>query len=393
MNIERNGHLHRSTSNKENEYPEKGISKKDKITRVTGEGERKLRRSLENLGDQIKESGLSGKLRRSKTFPTGKKTKIESSQEIESLSLKKKTKVHKKSMLTQKMASEIFGSDNERTYDAKDRNAILKMFGTEKCDITISESEEPLKATLVGPKSGVKRGEQSEFSSIDEDKWSGKVYVYCSGSFGCYEKYALDILPALVLTSEGKKDKVLLFDYRGFGENKYLTEDGAAPTAEQVKEDALAVAQYLINERGIDPKNIIMYGYSLGGAPAAYVAAELGTQLELDRVFTKSGDVAKDALPHGIKQVGKIITNKKFSLDTLAYLKDFQGDKVTVILGAEETGKNNKYLKQFTKVLIGLNAQGKDTHLTVIENLPHISDGSGIKELSDELKAFKYDTL
>ncbi|HBR00475.1 MAG TPA: phospholipase [Cyanobacteria bacterium UBA11691] len=62
---------------------------------------------------------------------------------------------------------------------------------------------------------------------------------------------------------------VFLFDYRGYGQSK-----GEFPTESQVYEDTDTIWEYLVNERGIAPEQIVVYGHSLGGA----IAIELATK-------------------------------------------------------------------------------------------------------------------
>ncbi|MEC4893510.1 MAG: alpha/beta hydrolase [Oscillatoria sp. PMC 1051.18] len=61
---------------------------------------------------------------------------------------------------------------------------------------------------------------------------------------------------------------VFLFDYRGYGRSQ-----GKFPVEKQVYEDAETAFNYLVEERGISPKEIFVYGFSLGGA----IAIELAT--------------------------------------------------------------------------------------------------------------------
>ncbi len=59
----------------------------------------------------------------------------------------------------------------------------------------------------------------------------------------------------------------LIFDYRGYGKST------GKPTEEGTYKDVLACWDYLVDERGIRPANIIMFGRSLGGAVACWMAA------------------------------------------------------------------------------------------------------------------------
>jgi uncharacterized protein len=82
---------------------------------------------------------------------------------------------------------------------------------------------------------------------------------------------------------------VLLIDYRGYGRSK-----GKFPTETQVYKDAQTAWDYLIKQRGIKPKDIFIYGHSLGGAIAfdlAVVNPE-AAGLIVEGTFTSMSDMA-----------------------------------------------------------------------------------------------------
>ncbi len=60
---------------------------------------------------------------------------------------------------------------------------------------------------------------------------------------------------------------VFLIDYRGYGKSQ-----GEFPTESQVYKDAELAWNYLVKQRGINPKQIYIYGHSLGGAIAIDLA-------------------------------------------------------------------------------------------------------------------------
>lgn len=60
---------------------------------------------------------------------------------------------------------------------------------------------------------------------------------------------------------------VLMYDYRGYG-----TSEGR-PSTRNAKQDAAAVYDWLVQEKGVDPQSIISHGRSLGGALATWLAA------------------------------------------------------------------------------------------------------------------------
>ncbi|MEG4807547.1 alpha/beta fold hydrolase [Microcoleus sp. F8-D3] len=60
---------------------------------------------------------------------------------------------------------------------------------------------------------------------------------------------------------------VFAIDYRGYGKSQ-----GDFPSESQVYEDAQLAWDYLVNQRGINPNQIYIYGHSLGGAIAIDLA-------------------------------------------------------------------------------------------------------------------------
>jgi len=85
---------------------------------------------------------------------------------------------------------------------------------------------------------------------------------------------------------------VLIFDYRGYGKSQ------GKPDENGLYRDARAAWRYLTTERGIDQKDIILFGRSLGGA----VAAELATEIQpggliLESTFSSARDVANAVFP------------------------------------------------------------------------------------------------
>jgi len=85
---------------------------------------------------------------------------------------------------------------------------------------------------------------------------------------------------------------VLVFDYRGYGNSS------GKPSEKATYEDVLACWKYLTEKRGMPPEKIVVYGRSLGGAVAAWLAArERPRALILESAFTSVPDVAAAALP------------------------------------------------------------------------------------------------
>jgi len=67
--------------------------------------------------------------------------------------------------------------------------------------------------------------------------------------------------------ASGAHVRVLMLDYTGYGGN-----DGS-PTEDEINADALAAFDHLV-AAGVAPSRIVLYGESIGGAPAVYVATQ-----------------------------------------------------------------------------------------------------------------------
>ena len=80
---------------------------------------------------------------------------------------------------------------------------------------------------------------------------------------------------------------VLLVDYRGYGGNP------GVPTEEGLAADARAAHGYLVDERGVPPARLVVFGESLGAGVAARLARERPVGgLVLRSPFTALADVA-----------------------------------------------------------------------------------------------------
>ncbi|MDP2222823.1 alpha/beta hydrolase [Nitrosomonas sp.] len=84
----------------------------------------------------------------------------------------------------------------------------------------------------------------------------------------------------------------LLFDYRGYGQSS------GVPSEPGTYLDAQAAWRYLTEIRGIAPAQIVLFGESLGGAVAAWLAAqEKPGLLALASTFTSIPDLAAKLYP------------------------------------------------------------------------------------------------
>lgn len=88
------------------------------------------------------------------------------------------------------------------------------------------------------------------------------------------------------------KFNVLMYDYRGYGRSE------GTPDEEGIYKDGRAFFDYASTLREVDPKKIILWGTSLGGAAATDVATKRpAAGLILESTFTSGKDVARIFYP------------------------------------------------------------------------------------------------
>ena len=85
---------------------------------------------------------------------------------------------------------------------------------------------------------------------------------------------------------------VFIIDYRGYGQSE------GKPTEQGLYRDGEAAWQYLTGERGLAPEDIIVFGRSLGGSVAAWLASrEQPAALIVESSFTSVPDIGQEAYP------------------------------------------------------------------------------------------------
>ena len=127
-----------------------------------------------------------------------------------------------------------------------------------------------------------------ELSDIDTDT----IILYCHGQTRHIDHYWQR---AKLLANCGAKERygVLMFDYRGYGMSE------GVPTEQGMYEDVRAAYQWLLNE-GAPSQRIIIYGFSLGSAPATDLAAygmnnEFPVKLILESPFASTDFIAQES--------------------------------------------------------------------------------------------------
>ncbi len=128
---------------------------------------------------------------------------------------------------------------------------------------------------------------------VELDGWflpaaaSRGVILFCHGNAGNIS-HRFDSL--LIFNQLGFS--TLIFDYRGYGRSQ------GRPSEAGTYHDAEAAWRYLVEERGVEPDHIILFGRSLGAAVAARLATvHRAGGLILESCFTSVPDMAAHLYP------------------------------------------------------------------------------------------------
>lgn len=150
------------------------------------------------------------------------------------------------------------------------------------------------------------------------------------------------------------KLNVFIFDYRGYGQSSGF------PTEAGTYADALAAWQYLTDTKGISSSTIVLYGESLGGAIAAWLATQKhAALLILSSVFTSIPDLAQTIYPFlPVRWISR------FEYNTLDYLESVNcpvfvahspHDEIVPFLHGVKLFETVKMQKQFLNLAGGHN--------------------------------------
>ncbi|MDH7615974.1 MARTX multifunctional-autoprocessing repeats-in-toxin holotoxin RtxA [Vibrio cholerae] len=187
---------------------------------------------------------------------------------------------------------------------------------------------------------------------------SGKVVLFLHGSGSSAEEQA----SAIRNHYQKQGIDMLAVNLRGYGES-----DGG-PSEKGLYQDARTMFNYLVNDKGIDPSNIIIHGYSMGGpiaADLARYAAQNGqavSGLLLDRPMpsmTKAITAHEVANPAGIVGAIAKAVNGQFSVE-----KNLEGlpKETSILLLTDNQGLGNEGEKLRTKLTAsGYNVTGEQT--------------------------------
>ncbi|EIO3973122.1 MARTX multifunctional-autoprocessing repeats-in-toxin holotoxin RtxA [Vibrio vulnificus] len=248
---------------------------------------------------------------------------------------------------------------NNELYGEKDARRKIGEITQTLLDHAV-ENGESQKVTLKG-EAGRLTGYYHQGAASSEGETSatsGKVVLFLHGSGSSAEEQASEI------RNHYQKQGIdmLAVNLRGYGES-----DGG-PSEKGLYQDARTMFNYLVNDKGIDPSNIIIHGYSMGGpiaADLARYAAQNGqavSGLLLDRPMpsmTKAITAHEMANPVGIVGAIAKAVNGQFSVE-----KNLKGlpKETPILLLTDNEGLGEEGEKLRAKLAIaGYNVTGEQT--------------------------------
>ncbi|RZQ13212.1 MARTX multifunctional-autoprocessing repeats-in-toxin holotoxin RtxA [Vibrio vulnificus] len=248
---------------------------------------------------------------------------------------------------------------NNELYGEKDARRKIGEITQTLLDHAV-ENGESQKVTLKG-EAGRLTGYYHQGAASSEGETSatsGKVVLFLHGSGSSAEEQASEI------RNHYQKQGIdmLAVNLRGYGES-----DGG-PSEKGLYQDARTMFNYLVNDKGIDPSNIIIHGYSMGGpiaADLARYAAQNGqavSGLLLDRPMpsmTKAITAHEVANPAGIVGAIAKAVNGQFSVE-----KNLKGlpKETPILLLTDNEGLGEEGEKLRAKLAIaGYNVTGEQT--------------------------------
>ncbi len=130
--------------------------------------------------------------------------------------------------------------------------------------------------------------------------------LYCHGNGGnmMYFLDTVNFLNKLGLNC-------FVFDYRGYGESQGTTSENGTYL------DARAAYRWLKKKKGVEPQQIILFGWSLGGSIAAYLATKVkSAALVIENAFTSYSAIGQKFYPY---MPVKLFT--RFDYPTINYVR------------------------------------------------------------------------
>jgi pimeloyl-ACP methyl ester carboxylesterase len=145
--------------------------------------------------------------------------------------------------------------------------------------------------SLISDDNGNKASIRAVFLGFPDSIPNDTVILYCHGNKNHMDLY-WNRAKLLSYTGGQGRFGVMMMDYRGYG----LSE--GQPSESGLKADVIACLQWL-KDKGLKPGNLILYGFSLGSAPATRLAVDNpvmpAAKLVLEAPFASAQAMVEDA--------------------------------------------------------------------------------------------------
>lgn len=144
---------------------------------------------------------------------------------------------------------------------------------------------------------------------------SQRYVLYCHGNAENVSSANQPYGGIAKVMGETLKANLFIFDYRGFGKSE------GRPNEAGLKQDTDAAMKWLCERFQIQPADVIVEGFSIGGGPAVYVAMKHGAKaMVLQRTFSSLPDVA--ATRHWWAPIQWLMKNR---FDSASLIADYRG--------------------------------------------------------------------
>lgn len=151
---------------------------------------------------------------------------------------------------------------------------------------------------------------------------------------------------------------VIAFDYRGYGKT------GGTPSEKAIREDSIAVAGWLKQQKPWNEVPVICMGRSLGGYAAVIAASEIDADgLILDRTFSSAVDVAAEKFP--VFPVRWLMRNR---FPTSLHIEEYRGPLLQL------HGENDEVIPFHSGMRLHSKAPSPDKNFIQLAQLGHQQD-------------------
>ena len=165
----------------------------------------------------------------------------------------------------------------------------------DKCEYPDSKNNPNFEPLQFKTDNGIMRG--AKYTPEGWNPKTGKVAVVYTGSHEPGAAQIKDIKDTYLAQGIA----VVQVDYRGFGNSRstniFGMETNTWLTEEKLYKDGMDIYHHVKDTMGINPNNIVLHGYSLGGAVASRVALEATKELNRERIA--NGKIQKEGVGLG----------------------------------------------------------------------------------------------